>query len=80
MPPRGETRWPDRLRFAYGPQGNFDTILEVRFASSKGHWLLDDIVILRSGGAPADSTRGAAIPAPSARQRTNPPGSPSGGR
>jgi hypothetical protein len=59
LAPRGNTRWPDRLRFEYGPQGKYDSLLEVRFASSQGHWLIDDIVTLTSGGAEEDTTRSA---------------------
>ena len=55
-PPRGNTRWPDRLRFEYGPQGVFDTYLEMRFAIDQGHWLLDEIVVLKSGITSEDST------------------------
>jgi hypothetical protein len=61
--PRGSTRWPDRLRFDYGPQGLYDTVLEVRFASNQGHWLIDDIVTLTSGGA-ADTTHTATTSKP----------------
>lgn len=89
--PRGETRWPDRLRFEYGPQGNYDSVLEVRFASSQGHWLLDDIVTLTSGGAAVDTTRSAAKTAPprahthttthpTTRTATPPKGAKTGGR
>jgi hypothetical protein len=60
LQPRGGTRWPDRLRFEYGPRGKYDSVLEVRFASNQGHWLLDDIVTLSSNGAP----EAAATPAP----------------
>jgi hypothetical protein len=60
--PRGETRWPDRLRFDYGPQGLYNSVLEVRFASNQGHWLIDDIVTLTSNGAETDTTHTAATP------------------
>ena len=89
LAPHGATRWPDRLRFDYGPQGIYDSILEVRFAQSQGHWLIDDIVTLTAGGAAADTTRSVAAKpkAPPARAHTTthkstttpPPGAKAGG-
>ena len=80
--PRGATRWPDRLRFQYGPQGKYDSVLEVRFASNQGHWLIDDIVTLSSGGGEPDTTRAAQVPPHTVpRAHTTPPkGAKAGGR
>jgi len=86
LQPRGGTRWPDRLRFEYGPHGKYDSVLEVRFASNQGHWLIDDIITLSSTGAPeaaANTTPRSGTPAKphtSTTHRATPPGAKAGGR
>jgi hypothetical protein len=79
-PPRGGTRWPDRLRFEYGPRGVFDTFLEVRFASQQGHWLIDEIVVLKSGAAPADSSSRSRTGTPASRPKASSRGTSRGAR
>jgi hypothetical protein len=81
----GPMPWLDHLRLEYGPHGKYDSVLEVRFATDQGHWLIDDIVTLTSGGVEAaDTTRAAAAPHPTRhtqpRATPTPKGAKAGGR
>jgi hypothetical protein len=52
-PAEGGVRWGDRLRFDYGEPGRYGTLVEVRFANQEGHWLLDEVLVLRQGSGVA---------------------------
>ena len=60
-------------------------MLEVRFAINQGHWLIDDIVTLTSGGSAADTTHTPTTPRrathahPRPATSTTPKGAKAGG-
>jgi hypothetical protein len=72
--PAGE-RWPERLRLSYESPNRTASLLEVRFVSVQGHWLINDVAVLRQvsepGGRVGKSSSGPASRGPAGHSRTS---------
>lgn len=75
--PEEQGRWPDRLRFEFGSAGKYTSLLEVRFVNTQGHWLIDEVVVLRQAEekprAGAGEGASGSRPAPGQRSSSAPP-------